>query len=461
MKFLKPVIATLLTASLVLSLAACDGSGTSSEEFYNSSRAGVESVFSDLEIDGDEFSVELENKTITWFGYYGPDDSPDVAPAIEIFKERFGGTVEYENVAWADWSDKLANLVLSGDPPDITPKEDTIFPSGFAAGHYEALDDYIDIESPLWAGVADVVEQYAWNGQHYYFPWTVTNGAVLQYDRDLVSELGLDDPYDLYLEGKWDWNAFSDMVYEFKDLRSDMGENVWGYACRSNTPSDFVATTGKSLISVSEDGTLAHNIYDKDVERTMDFLTKLKNDGVLSNYQSDAPLADGKILFYSAGIDTLSGYMRALPDRDLFFVPYPRDPNSTTYYTPGSSFSYLVIKGSKNIEGAVAFLNSCRVMMTDDEFLALYKDFYVNGTEKKRGTGFTDEQFDLMMELRGEKANLIVDVSLGFSQEIRNNISEMYDTGFNPEVTDSWQTMRGKYEAAIQAEIDTYNAYLK
>ncbi|HKM33021.1 MAG TPA: extracellular solute-binding protein, partial [Oscillospiraceae bacterium] len=324
-----------------------------------------------------------------------------------------------------------------------------------------ALDDYIDMNSPLWAGVSEVIEQYAWNGEHYYYPWTINNGSVLQYDRDLVSELGLEDPYDLYLQGKWDWNTFSDMVYEFKDLRSDMGENVWGYAGTSLTPSSFVATTGKSLVYVSEDGTLAHNIYDKDVERTMDFLTNLKNDGVLGNFQSNAPLADGKILFYSWGLDTLGGYMRALPEKDLFFVPYPRDPNSETYYTPGGSFSYLVIKGSKNIEGAVAFLNSCRVMMTDDEFLALYKDFYVNGTATTRGSGFTDEQFALMMELRGEKSNLIVDVSLGFSQEIRDNITEMYDTGFNPESTDSWQTIRGKYEAAIQAEIDTYNTYLK
>lgn len=461
MKNLKRVIALILSASTLLSFVACDGAGASSEKFYNSEREGAESVFSDLEIKGNEFDVELENKTIRWFGFYGPENSPDIAPAIQIFKDRFGGEIVYENVSWADWGDKLANLVISGDPPDITPKDDTIFPSGISAGHYEPLNDYIDLESPLWEGIADVIEQYKWNGNYYYFPWQKSLGQVLHYDRDLIDELGFDDPYELYLEGKWDWDAFSEMVYEFADLRNDMGENVWGYTGTGMTTSNFVATTGKSLVAVGDDGSLKHNIYDKEVERAIDFLTDMKNDGVISSYQSDAPLADGKILFYGWGIYILGGYKEALPEKDLFFVPYPRDPNSETYYTPGGSFGYMVINGAKNIEGAVAFLNCCRLMMTDDEYLALFKDFYINGTATTKGSGFSDEQFAFMMDLSEGAVELVVDVSLGFSEEIRNNITEMYDVAYNPGATESWQTIRGKYEAAIQAEVNEYNDFLK
>ena len=48
-----------------------------------------------------------------------------------------------------------------------------------------------------------------------------------------------------------------------------------------------------------------------------------------------------------------------------------------------------------------------------------------------------------------------------FSQEIRDNIHEMYAVGLNVEATDTWTAIRGKYESAIQAEIDSYNAFLK
>lgn len=48
-----------------------------------------------------------------------------------------------------------------------------------------------------------------------------------------------------------------------------------------------------------------------------------------------------------------------------------------------------------------------------------------------------------------------------FSQEIRDNMHEMYAVGLNVEATDTWTAIRGKYESAIQSEIDSYNAFLR
>ena len=79
-------------------------------------------------------------------------------------------------------------------------------------------DDYLDLDSELWADVKDANDSMIWDGKHYVATVEVTgDNCAIIYNRKTIDENGLDDPAELFEKGKWDWDAFQDMLSEFVD----------------------------------------------------------------------------------------------------------------------------------------------------------------------------------------------------------------------------------------------------
>ena len=64
----------------------------------------------------------------------------------------------------------------------------------------------------MWDGTRDAIDMYAYNGQHYVVPYAISDPLLITYSRQLCDENGLDDPYELYQDGDWDWDAFMEMM---------------------------------------------------------------------------------------------------------------------------------------------------------------------------------------------------------------------------------------------------------
>lgn len=456
MKSLKTIFSLLIVAAISLSITACNGGGTSSVDYtsnFGSSLTGGGDVNSKVGID------ELENKTITYLADYDPLANPSVG--AQLFYEKFGGKIEAVRVTRDEMYDKMAELIIAEQSPDIFDYHWNAFPHGISRNQYEALDDYIDLTDPIWQDVAPIAEQYAWKGEHYYYPINYYVNYALIYDVDLIQNEGLEDPYELYQNGNWTWDTMYELMTEF----CSNGEDRYGYF--GLQPASFIATTGETMVSVEPDGTIVNNLRSPEVTRAMEYIEKCNKEGLFGDrsnvWRGDTALNDGDILFYGMGIDWMvEALSKARPDANIFFVPFPRDPNATAYFHNYESVGKMVIKGSKNIEGAVAFITCERMTQVDEKLQeeakkrALYPEQKVNANGDPAYTfAWTEEQWDFKESWNVPGMfDLVFDHIYGFNAEADTLANDMLN-GMLLEGT-TWTTSREETYPALQAILDEY-----
>lgn len=154
------------------------------------------------------------------------------------------------------------------------------------------LDDYIDYSSPYYSVNGDLLKYV--DGKHYsYFPDEFSpssHGFAVIYNT-MLTEAVLDpseDPMTLYKEGKWDWDAFANVVKKTTKTNSSGEVTQWGVGggwllealCMSN---------GFSPIGM-KDKKFTCELYTDAGLNVLNFIRKLSYEykGVDDNFQSNA-----------------------------------------------------------------------------------------------------------------------------------------------------------------------------
>ena len=73
---------------------------------------------------------------------------------------------------------------------------------------FQPVDDYIDLDSDIWSKTKTAMELMNFGVKHYEFVTDVTAEQVVIYNTQTIEENGFDDPWELYKEGKWNWDTF-------------------------------------------------------------------------------------------------------------------------------------------------------------------------------------------------------------------------------------------------------------
>ena len=430
----------------------------------------------------ENFTPDGNSGKITWLGYYDLETDGGSSEQYKIFtSELYGGEIEYISCSSGTaYFERLGTLIAADDSPDIVRYEWLSFPNGMSKNMYEPLDDYIDMTSALWSGMESTIEDFAYNGKHYYYPYRITTNFAINYNRAVIEEYSLTDPYDLYLENNWTWDTFKELLVQWCNIDED---NI-GYAGEGGM--SFIATTGTSLVDVQSDGTIVNNINDPNVSRAMQFVSELYRDGLtyqheLGDWVSPQVWAKNsdRILFLGMNPEwTISAATSEIqnPDgvdndicgvvSDFAFVPFPRDPSADSYNIAYDTFGYMVAKGAKNIKGAVDWINLNRVYETDEGRLATAREeainpdpvYYTAGKYegKQKWQLIWDERvYDLWQDMMDPtKFSFSFDDCRGFNDEM-NTICDtiLFDPMFSG---DSWTQLSAEYASTIDYIISGY-----
>lgn len=483
MKLFQKGVLGLITASMVLSMAACDEEGAPAATGdatlpATTTTAGTTVTTVDDELENpvdvsnltiDFDTIKLENPRLTYLGIYDMTKAGDVKPAVKFYEATYASDLElaegekvitYENTSFFALQDTLAAKIQADMSPDLVDKQDNTYPHWMSKNLYEDLTPYMDLSQPQWDGLDEYIERYAWDGKHFYYPWTYNASPdYLIYNRGLFEELGINDPKEMYDAGEWTWDTFKNCMVQFVDKQGDDAVGYYG----QNATVNFIASTGTQLIDIGSDGKLVNNFRDANVERATNFLEELRHEGLGSFYLdeidvSEVPLSTGKAAFQAMGEWIFTNYCRNYKEMDFFFVPFPRDPQADEYYTRGSAFGYLVPKGSKNVEGACCFINCCRLTLTDPELAATTKESLMKNKK------YSDEEYDFMQSFKTvQNFHPILDETLCFSTDVNNIVKKMLnDIAFDQSAEQtSWTLMREENLGVIQDAIDGYNALIK
>ena len=305
--------------------------------------------------------VELENKNIKILSFYGWEDLPQAA--VELFEQKYGGTVTlYETLA-PDLSENLAGYIKNGEGIDLIP--DYLMLSQLTAGELQPVDSYIDLNSDIWQNTKKAMEAYNFGGKHYELVTGVSPAYYCFYNKKTIEEHGFDDPWELYKAGNWNWDTFESMLSDFVN-QGGLG------LCDFYFGQALSRSAGVPFAEVS-DGRIVSNAGDQALKNAVDFGMKLNNNGLVVSHSdvfpSSSNLNNGDQLFYI----TYSGELTSTGISDnLGVVPVPSPAGSDPYqYTRVNEFNgYNLCKDAQNPEGAVLFAECIIAANNDPEAIS-------------------------------------------------------------------------------------------
>lgn len=496
MKLFKRVAACALALAMTAALTACEEEGPApvNSSASTSSESEAAPFTTDDETDREVKEISSESYTpdgnagkVVFLGWYDITNDQKGRDQSKVFcSEAYGGSIEMISCTplTSALLEKLGTMIAADESPDLVTKDAWLYPGNASKNTFEALDDYIDYHSPLWADMAPFIEDYAYNGKHYYYPHRTTTFYTLNYNKKTFEENNLDDPYELYKSGNWTWNEWRRLMQEFCDKSED---NI-GYYATDLTIATFFSTTGIPLIDVKQGGVIDNNLNDPAITRAMTFLEDMYRDGLAYGKQygdwvSPQVFAQhcDNILFlgmepewsYIAATETIQNPKGT--DSDIFgtpsdfaFVPYPRDPDADQYYQAIDTYGFLIPKGAKNIKGAIDWINCFRVYDTDENIIKQTREEHIHPTPEYYTKGpnagierwqitWGEQEYDLWREMC-DPANFafITEDAYGFNSEFWQALADaMCDAAY---YGGSWTQNREQIMPVIEATLNDFRS---
>ena len=461
----KKLTAGILALSLTASLTACGGSSDSGSATTGdtttadvTTTAATEWTGDDIEVDAldETLDVDISGKTLKWLGIYDlnpTNDSPERSPELALFEDTYGAKIEYMPTTSDKRFDDLATSILGGTSPDIFAYEWRTFPYDISKGQYQAIDSLVNWDDPKWAAVKDTADSFIWKGEHYIAPlgYSFNDTQVLMYNKTTMADNGFEDPYELYLNGEWDWNTFVDMMKTYVES-NDSGSERYGIG--GWWANAFVYTSGETMVTY--DGTkFGNNLRSQKIERAQGVLEDIFKNNLIKRgwIGGESAFVDDSILFYSMGTWAYNAAAKSCPDDVIQIVPFPKDPDSDKYYVSNKVFAYMWVKGSENADCVKAWFDCNRTVNYDEKYVEATKEKFL-----KNNDGWTSEMYDIAMNFYDpDQFVQAYDYGYGLSTDMSDTLMTVLYEGIANEQFEDWVQAREEYYSIVDEEIKVYN----
>ena len=451
------ILAGILAASTVVSLTACGGDGTSSDApITETTTAKTEWTGDNIEVtvaeDAVDDSLNIEGQTLKWMGFYDlnpTNDAPERSTELALFEDTYGAKIEYIATTNATQFDDLATAIVGGTSPDIFVYDWRSFPYDINKGQYQPIDSIVDWEDPMWADVKDQADMFTWKGEHYVAPfgYGFNDFQILMYNKTVVEDMGMDDPYELYEKGEWDWDVFVDMMKTFQDGDSTkFGISGWW-------ANAFVYTSGDTMVTYDGEK-FTNNLYSPAVEKAQLGIEDIWANQLVKRGWVDGSQAfvNNDCLFYSMGTWAYQAAQASMPEDVIQIVPFPRNPDDETYYMNKRVFSHMWVKGSENADCVKAWFNVNRLVNYDSQYTDVTKEKFLTNND-----AWTPEMYDIVMSFYDDdKFTLAYDYGYGLSDYMNSEVMTLLYEGLVNEQFESWVQAREQVMNVVDQEIAVY-----
>lgn len=351
-------LVSLLTASIVI--VSCgevaepsSGSESSNGSSSDSIAESTEVVFPNLKFDGEEIVFLTEV------------NSYNAYTSQEIYAEEMNGSLindavytrnlkveEQFDVKIAE--EKLSNAtsiassaILAGD--DVY---DVVMPylnssiKNALQGLYIDLNtvDYLELENPWWDQRAN--EYLTFGGKLYFTTGDISIldnecTMVLFFNKKLIEEYDLDDPYALVKSGEWTLDRLFSMSSEMLlDLNGDgeikSEDDQFGLFAATNVPHSMFFGAGERITDTAADGRLELVMYNERSSELVPYIIEnCLGDNVMDNrdfFQSASAFMESRVLFAGWALTDINSIRDS--KFDFGILPYPKyNKEQTEYYS--------------------------------------------------------------------------------------------------------------------------------
>lgn len=470
MKNYKKYIATLLAVGIVFGTVGCGSSADSSSSKKDDDSFEATENVEVADAEAIEAIPDGVDGTILYLGVQDLNPTrgnPEKSTELTLFESK-GGSIQYSQTSQFERFDKLADAIMSNkDVPDIVNYEWLSFPAQVVKDMYQPIDELVDFDQPLWSGVKSTADQFVLGGKHYVAPLTFVASSMLCYDTDVIEAEGLDDPYEMYLEGTWDWNAFEDIMSEYVS-GAEAGTDRYGI--NGFFRQHFIQQTGKNMVNYNQEaGEFESNLKDPDIEKGENALYEMmKSNLIYTDWVGSARDAFKKgCLFYAMGDWAYTGTNTPKDGENWAIVPHPQYPDNPQKITTSDMKAFMWVRGSTKPEAVKCWFECYRSAYSDPQYLETNKQKFM-----ENNPNWTDEMYQVKMDVQSDEYHMIFDYAFGVSSMLGDpnsfdgNIC-LTDALYNYSsqiVEDSqmtWAQVREKYSATVDSEIKTLNESIK
>ena len=472
MRNTKKLLAALMALAMTFGITACgsNDSGTDNSNAEDESFEATENVEVEEASNVDTLPGGAESEIL----YLGENDinptrgNKEKSTELTLFEQK-GGKIRYQSTSNEDRFDNLAAAVLAkNDIPDIFKYEWLAFPSQVVKDMYQPIDSIVDFESDLWKTSKETADQFVLGGKHFVAPLGNVASSMLCYDIDVIEAEGLDDPYELYLNGEWTWDAWEKIMAEYVD--NGTGDDL-RYGVNGFFRNHIVQQTGKNLVTYdAATNSFSSNLFDADIEKGQSFLYDLMKDGLILNgwIGSARDCFTQNCLFYGMGEWAYTGSLSPKEDEHWGIVPMPQYTSNPQKITTSDMTAYMWVNGSTKADAVRIWFECNRIAKTDPQYQKTNKDKFMENNPY-----WTDEMYDVKMDVVSDDYLMIFDYAFGVSTNmgdrkafdgnqclvdyLYNGSSTQDDDGNQP----TWSSVREQYSPVVDKELETLNKDIK
>lgn len=303
----------------------------------------------------DEMFKSLQGTSITKIG--SPKDLDDYEKQIvQEFMDRYGVTINWLPMTYNEYTEKLPQMVASGNAPDTAVMTDATSLSFMYQGLCMPINEYLDLEDPYWD--KDILEAYSMNGNYYAVNTGEIDTFFVYYNKTLFEELGLEDPYTLYQNGEWSYEKMRELAKK-ATIYEDDNTTVKCYGIGTHAREVFVLGNGGKFIDYdAASGTYVSTLKSAATVAGLNYLRDLIADGSMNpSIQGFTEFPGRKIaMFVERPMNAISNYnlLETMED-EIGIVPFPQGPNADKQYAPSIFVTNFVPTNAKNPLGGMAW----------------------------------------------------------------------------------------------------------
>lgn len=283
--------------------------------------------------------------------------------------KKYGATITYKAKTDGD----LKTSILSGNPEaNVISLKDYNIASWINSGVCANLNDAmaqtgINFSSPWYD--QEIVNFCKFDGKQMCWNATVREPFMISYNKRMIQEARLTDPYTLYEQGKWDYKTFE--TYVDKLTKKSASDEVLIHGFMSGTGVDLMMMTigsnGTSAVKASK-GKLVSNLTDKKVSNALNAFRTIESK---TNHGTNW---DSCMIYFAQGKSAMS-----LATKYIFtvintygmtdavgVVPFPSGPDAkNAKYPVTQSFPTFIAKTDEK--------DAAKILYVMDE---VYKEHY-------------------------------------------------------------------------------------
>ena len=236
---LKKTLCLVLALLFVVSIAACGGdSGSSSKNSSDASASGgSDSMISDGGIVNESVDSAVTKDSLLANKKYGGQEfsfyywysiNEIVNRKVNAFNDAHDAKIKV--TIGTSFEEDIAKSIAGGTPYDLIANNARFIPQSIFRNLFEPLNEYIvdvdyyDSAKPQNGGLSKTINDvFTWKGKIYAAGSAkAVYSYAFYYNKKKYKEAGLEDPYELWKDGKWTWEKMLEQGREVNDVANNV-----------------------------------------------------------------------------------------------------------------------------------------------------------------------------------------------------------------------------------------------